>query len=261
MVLGRFKEAVADVTETIRRVFKDPVCRSVPSAFRSPESEVLRLLEATCAPMDFRLEASVETPDLHFQPVMEIARMSFQARPCGESAWASWAGGAKLCEMQVLRVGNCGRMSIPALPRSASARRHGFPPFRTSVLAFRHEIDAPAVRGFSPQLPPSRVHRDLSVVLGLPIAITGEDFQMLPRVLNMRYSFPLVKTTGENIRNLDVLGVFLVPVKGVSSLRHDPRTGRLLVDLGPEAVGAKRGRFILARKKDDHGFVSCFVEE
>jgi hypothetical protein len=83
----------------------------------------------------------------------------------------------------------------------------------------------------------------------------------LPKALNMRYTFQLVKTTGENIRNLDVLGVYPVPTKGVTSLRHDARTGRILVNLGPEAVGASRGRFILARKKDDRSFVSCFVEE
>jgi hypothetical protein len=98
-------------------------------------------------------------------------------------------------------------------------------------------------------------------VLRLPIAIAGADFQKLPRALNMRYGFQLVKASGENIRNLDVLGVFSIPTKGVTSLRHDAQTGRILVNLGAEAIGAPRGRFILARKKDDHGFVSCFVEE
>ena len=108
---------------------------------------------------------------------------------------------------------------------------------------------------------PPRVRRDLETVLALPIAIPGEDFRKLPRALNMRYTFQLVKATGENIRNLEVLGVYLVPVRGVASLRHDARTGRILVNLGPEAVGAPRQRFLLARKKDDRGFVSCFVEE
>lgn len=260
MALGRFREAVADVAETIRRAFSAPACRSIPPAFLPPEAAGLRLLEAACAPADFRFEPTINGQDLQFQPAVKEDPMSFEARLRGETAWAAWAGGAKLCEMPVFRVETCGRLSIPALPRAVPARRQDPPRFRTSALSLRDPLAAPPVRGLSLRICPAKARRDLAVVLGLPIAISGEDFHRLPRGLNMRYTFQLVKATGENIRNLEVLGVFDVPVKGVVSLRHDPRTGRLLVNLGPEAVGAERGRFILARKKDDHGFVSCFVE-
>ncbi|HWQ10553.1 MAG TPA: hypothetical protein VN436_15640, partial [Holophaga sp.] len=132
---------------------------------------------------------------------------------------------------------------------------------RVSVQAVPRAFAAPAVQRLIQKLPLPRAYRNLEAVLSLPIAIEGENFQKLPRALNMRYTVQLVKATGENIRNLDVLGVFPVPRKGVAALRHDARTGRLLVRLGPEAVGAPVGRFILAQKKSDHGFVSCFVEE
>jgi len=71
----------------------------------------------------------------------------------------------------------------------------------------------------------------------------------------------VVRATGENIRNLDVIGLYRIPVVGTRQLNHDPATGRLLVTLGPEANGAKRALFILARRKTDASIVFCFVEE
>ena len=39
------------------------------------------------------------------------------------------------------------------------------------------------------------------------------------------------------------------------------RSGRLLLTLGPEALRAQRGPFMLARRRDDRSLVSCFLEE
>jgi hypothetical protein len=77
----------------------------------------------------------------------------------------------------------------------------------------------------------------------------------------MRYSLQLVRGTGENVRNLEVLGLYRLPRKGVADLRHDPARGRILVRLEPAAVRAPRAPFILARRKDDGSLLSCFVEE
>jgi hypothetical protein len=77
----------------------------------------------------------------------------------------------------------------------------------------------------------------------------------------MRYTLKLVRETGENIRNLEVLGLYRIPTRGTRQINHQAATGRLLVSLGPEAVGAPRAPFILARKKDDDSIVCCFVEE
>ena len=77
----------------------------------------------------------------------------------------------------------------------------------------------------------------------------------------MRYSLQLVRGTGENVRNLEVLGLFRIPSKGVADLRHDPGQGRILVRLEASAVRASRAPFILARRKDDGSLVSCYVED
>jgi len=104
-------------------------------------------------------------------------------------------------------------------------------------------------------------YRALERVLALPVAVAGEDLTKVSKALWMRYTLQLVRATGENIRNLDVIGLYRIPTKGTRQLNHDPATGRLLVTLGPEANGAKRALFILARRKTDGSIVFCFVEE
>jgi hypothetical protein len=101
----------------------------------------------------------------------------------------------------------------------------------------------------------------LELMLSLPVPIRAEDIQHLPKGLWMRYSLQLVRGTGENVRNLEVLGLFRIPRKGVTDLRHDPGLGRILVRLEAAAVRAPRAPFILARRKDDGSILSCFVED
>lgn len=83
----------------------------------------------------------------------------------------------------------------------------------------------------------------------------------LPRAQWMRYSLQLVKATGDNIRNLELLGLYRIPSRGVVGMSHDAKTGRLLLALNREAVGASRQPFLLARRRDDRTLVSCLLEE
>jgi hypothetical protein len=101
----------------------------------------------------------------------------------------------------------------------------------------------------------------LDLALRLPIAVEGLDLREAPRAVQLRYGMLAVKATGENVRNLELLGRYLVPRKGVRELRHDARTGRLLILLGPEAVGARKDPLLIARRKDDHSLITTFVEE
>lgn len=261
MVIGRFKEAVSDVAETIRRAFSDPPCRHIPTGLPAPGTLATPPLEAPCPLFDHRFQGQSASADLRLSSVLREEPMSFQARLFREDAWATWAAGAKVCEMVVFRSSGCTRLAVPSLPRAGNVRRTELPPFRVTCRWTREPILSPGVRQSAAVLPPPRVRRNTELMLGLPIAIPGEDFQALSKALSMRYTFQLVKATGENIRNLEVLGVYPIPVKGVAALSHDARTGRVLVNLTSEALSAKRGRFILARRKDDRSYVSCFVEE
>jgi hypothetical protein len=110
-------------------------------------------------------------------------------------------------------------------------------------------------------LPVPGIFKGLNQILGLPVAVASEDIQRLSKALWMRYSLQLVKETGQNIRNLDILGLYRIPADGVIELRHDVKTGRLLLKLSQEASGANRRLFLLARCKEERSLVSCFVEE
>jgi hypothetical protein len=226
-----------------------------------PGALMVPMMDATSVGMDYRFQPTAQEQVLAFAASVQSEPTTFQITVGRENAWSAWAAGAKVCEMRIFLAGACGRVSVPPLPRSLPARRVDLPPFRCATRSIREPFARPISRQVPPRLVPPRVRKNLESILELPIAIIGEDLLKLSKALNMRFTFQLVKATGENIRNLDVLGVYRVPVKGVAALRHDPKTGRILVNLNQEAVGADRGRFILARKKDDRSFVSCFVEE
>jgi hypothetical protein len=261
MVIGRFRDVVSDVAETIRRAFKDPFCRDIPLGLPEPGAGAVTMLETSGRELSYRFNPVISIPDLNFSPAIQEGPMRFEPVQRSENAWTTWASGAKVSDMSMFKVGNCTRLAVPALPRSAVIRKSELPPFKTASRGIREAFAPPRARGLAPGIAAPKTRSGLASILGLPIAIAGLDFQKLPKALNMRYTFQLVKATGENIRNLDVLGVFPVPLKGVAELQHDPKTGRILVNLNQDSVGARRGRFILARKKDDRGYVSCFVEE
>ena len=76
-----------------------------------------------------------------------------------------------------------------------------------------------------------------------------------------------VSTQGKTPRDfsLDPTGRYLFAANQNSDtivlFRVDPATGRLRVSLGPEALGARRSLFILARRRTDAAVVCCYVED
>ena len=140
-------------------------------------------------------------------------------------------------------------------------RREPVAAFSTRSRSGWAPLALPGSRQARPELASPKSHRGLEQVLNLPVAVTGEDIKQISKALWMRYTLQMVRSTGQNIRNLEVLGLYMIPSKGTRQVRHDPATGRLLVNLGPEAVGSRKAPFILARQKDDQSVVCCFVEE
>ena len=260
MVKDRLKAAMADMAETIRRVFQAPSTVSAELAFRSPG----------CTQVPPMAVLAV-TPASRFEPVLQHERpipastvvalsLAWTATVKGEPGWATWATGAIVCELPLLRAGGCQRLAVPALPRRGTVRRMALEPLTARAGRAWDPVPAPLVRGLRQHWLAPKVHGALEQMLTLPVAVVGEDLQKLSKALWMRYTLQLVRSTGQNIRNLEVLGLYLIPVKGTRQVRHDSGTGRLLVTLGPEAASARRAPFILARQKDDHSIVCCFVE-
>jgi hypothetical protein len=237
MAGARLREAMSDLAETIRRVFQPPVSHPVPLAWGVPfPGQAPPLAAAVGQPFVPCAATPRQGVLLRGGPVVTAA-LAFAAAVRGEPGWAAWETGAKVCALPMFRPERCGRLEVPALLRRAATRQVQPEAMTTRTRSGWAAFPLPGSR---------RVHEELAKV---------------SKVLWMRYTLQLVRSTGENIRNLDVIGLYRIPAKGTRQLHHDPATGRLLVTLGPEASGAKRSLFILARRKTDASIVFCFVEE
>ncbi|WP_306591223.1 hypothetical protein [Geothrix sp. 21YS21S-4] len=260
-MLGRMKEAMADAAETLRRTFAGATVVAAP-----PEAFLLQTRGSEMVGAVGRDGLEVLRGEDRAMPLFRDAAKvgglePFSARVEAEAGWARWGAEATVLGMTPLAAGRATRMAVPPLPRRVGVAGRVDAPARPAVARLHEPLARPGTRRLDPTLSGGSALRDLEAVFAQPIAIRGEDIQHLPKGLWMRYSLQLVRETGENVRNLEVLGLFRIPRKGVGDLRHDPRLGRILVRLEPSAAAAARAPFILARRKDDGTLVSCFVED
>jgi hypothetical protein len=261
MAGARLKEAFSDLAETIRRVFQPPPSHPVPVGWKLPFPGQVPALAATVAQPFEPCQATARAQELLGQAVAIPEALGFAAKVTAEPGWAAWETGAKVCALPLFRPERCARLEVPPLPRRVAARQA-----KTGDLATRSRsgwaaFAPPGVRRAQDGFAAPRSCRGLERVLALPVAVAGEDMAKVSKALWMRYTLQLVRATGENIRGLDVIGLYRIPAKGTRQLNQDPATGKLLVTLGPEASGARRSLFILARRKSDASTVYCFLEE
>jgi hypothetical protein len=261
MAGARFKDAMSDLAETIRRVFQAPPTHPVAVGCEEPGTERIAPLDATVLLPFVPVAAVTVTQELLRAAPPVAVPVTWTGTLGGEPGWATWASGATTCPVPVFQAEKCNRLGVPPLPRRAEARREKVGGMTTLARNGWRPFLSPRAGTSSPELGVPRVWRGMERVMGLPLAITGEDLGRMSKALWMRYTLQLVRATGENIRNLEVLGLYRIPVKGTRQVDHDPVTGRLLVTLNSEAVGARRAPFILARRKNDASIVCSFVEE
>jgi hypothetical protein len=260
-MFGRVKDAVADAAETLRRAFAGLEVRSVTPEPFAPRSQGATPLGAT---PHIGLEAPVAAlreMRLLREAVDGKALEPFQALLRAEEGWARWGSEARVLGLAPLERGSAARMAVPPLPRKALVQGRVEPPARPALRRHAEPIPWPTTRRLDPTLEPRPAMSGLESMLSLAVPIQAESVQRLPKGLWMRYSLQLVRGTGENVRNLEVLGLFRLPRKGVADLRHDPARDRILVRLEATALRSPRAPFILARRKDDGVLLSCFVED
>jgi hypothetical protein len=261
VAFGRIRDAVSDVAETLRRAYTSPVCGKVSIDFLIPGSESVPSLVATSCSCDYRASAIVASVPVLTSKVLQTGPVSLVATVHAEDAWEEWGSEAKVCATDLFRVENCGRMEVPPLPRRPKAYRPDWNIPEAFGRVSPCGIGPSKGQSVQPRFTSPRIFQGLSVILNLPVSIQGEDWQSINKALWMRYTFQFVKGTGENIRNVEILGLFRVPTKGVVELRHDQQNNRLLVKLDSSAYSSPKHLFILARRKADRCLVSCYLEE
>lgn len=271
-MLGKVREAVADAAETLRRAFAGLGVKELqvePFHLRDHGLPAFALRTGGGLP---ECRAEGRAPALLGAPVPCGAMALPEARLHAEPGWGAQGAPARVVDMPTLAAAVSAGVGVPSLPRAPRTRGQveALPGARTRTLdqtlprpaARRREPTLPGTRGrrLDPRVPRPQVLQALDVALSLPVPFPAVDIQRLAKGLWMRYSLQLVRTTGQNVRNLEVLGLFQLPRKGVAELHHDPRRGRLLVHLTLAALGSPRAPFILARRRDDGSLVTCFVE-
>lgn len=260
-MLGRVREAVADAAETLRRAFSNlAVTEVAPEPFRL-HCHGLGDLGVTACPGLEPPQAEARVLPLLREAVEGRALEPFQAILQAEAGWDRWGAEATVVQMTPLEAGRAARMTVPALPQKAKTLGRVDAPVPPGVRRWAEPLVRPGTRRSALAIERGPAQPGLGVLFRLPQPVRGVDIQRLPKGLWMRYSLQLVRGTGENVRNLEVLGLFHIPRKGVADLRHDPRLGRILLHLEPAAATAPRAPFILAKRKDDGALVSCFVED
>jgi hypothetical protein len=260
-MVARLREAMSDLAETIRRVFQPPPTHPVAVAVpvRAP-GRMPVLGAAAVAPFVPCAASSAAAALLPAAPSRQ-EEVGWTARVAGESGLAAWTAGVRTGVLALFRPSQTSRMEVPALPRGAAVRRLAPDPFSGRGRSGWRGLQVPAVRTGSGPLAPPRALQGLDRVLGLPLAVRPENLDRLSKAVLMRYNLQLVRSTGENIRNLEVMGLYRIPSRGTRPVRFDSTTGRLLVAMSAEAAGAPRSPFILARRRSDGTVVCSFVED
>lgn len=261
MVLGRFRDAVSDAAETLRRVFVDPPCHGLDLGHFAVVTGRVEVPEAMAREGQLLQAPAVGGAALQMAPTEGRMPLLDQVRLVAETGWAQWSSGATVVTVPALAADGCRRETIPPLPRKVGARTErlgfGVPGVRSEAV----RLASPRSGQARPELPRPRVREDLAGMRARPVAVRGELPEAMGAAWTMRQVLHLVRQSGENARNLELLGCFPVPRDGLLGLAHDAREGCLWVQLGPAAARSPRQRLILARRKDDRTLVSCVMEE
>lgn len=260
-MLGKAKEALGDVADALRKLFTDPKVTTLTASEIPAQVQAGTLLEVRTQSLLEPPVATERVADL-FQAGPTVGTLApLEARLQSEQGWEAWGAESRALDCPLFGAGRGTQLDVPPLPKGAR------------VMPLREPFRSPGVQRQDLQVDVGRprsleagrafevgTRTDLDAAMLRPFIFEGEKLGELPKGLWMRYSLALVKATGENVRNLEVVGLYRLPRKGVGELKPDAQ-GRLWVQLSPEAVKAKRAAFMLARRKDDQAYLSAFVED
>jgi hypothetical protein len=261
-MFGKASRAISDVAQSIRRLFGEPRVGTLEAAGFEVRGQGAPLLGAHVTDGLPTIRAEVIGMPLFpagAAPLGALAPLTAELRE--EHGWDAWTSETQALGAPLFQPGKTAQLAVPPLPKVTRVHAPREPLPRPGTRRLEAEVAAPRTRELEVDRGlETKSRSELARVLTKPFAFPGEDLEKLAKNLWMRYSLALVKATGENVRNLEVVGLYRLPRKGISDLRPDGR-GQVWVRLTPEAVTAKRAPFMLARRKDDQTYVSACVDE
>jgi hypothetical protein len=262
-LLGKIKETVGDVAETIKRAFAGPKVFTAPQLFLAEPkcSSAAHFTANAIAAQMLGCNGAIAAPLLISAALVE-ASIQFEARAMSETG-EGFSAGAKLVNIELqwprkTTSAEIQRMNSPAT-KGIAMDNSGFktecralPPFsldQGKILRCRLLPNA------------ALAYSSAKAAFSRPMSIRSENIEKTPKPLMMRYMLKLVKESGENIRNLEIIGIYRVPKKGVQNVKHDGSTGALKIMVGAEAQISAPSKLILANNKNTRTKVSCMFDE
>lgn len=264
-MLGRIKDAVEDVAETIKRAFSGPKVHSASSFFiREPESKTVTWLMA-----DAKVAGLLSTPDIVPLPLFVSAstnshNMKFVTQSFSETGEVFKAD-AVLVSISLVWSGVVVSADIPGMNSPAMKRLEEtyavIPPKPHAIPQAQIGIKYGKTYSINTQMKEPECYKSLERALLVPIHVKSEDLEGISRALLMRYGLQLVKETGENIKNLEIIGLYKIPKKGLKSVKHDAASGTLKIIAGADAQNSQNCIVLVARKKSNSAIVSCMLDD
>lgn len=257
---GRFKDSFSDLAETLRQIFRAPSVRDAALSVENPGHNPVDLLQATSVASTWEFQATAREGAIHMESFLREVTF-IQAVPRREKSWENWLTESSALQLPLFQAVSHPGFRVPMLPNKTTVHRHVQEPFRLSTRWKSLAIHRPESQRLQAVFAPPNCLRDLELALSFPVAFPCRNAQMVPKALWMRYSLKLVKATGENIRNLELIGIFRIPRKGIENMRFDAKKGALFLSLSRDASGEDLAPFFLAKRRGDGELLSCFPEE
>jgi hypothetical protein len=263
-LLERIKDTVGDVVETVRRAFvgpkvysglryffTEPKCKS--QVWPSTVAITASLLpKPSFSALPLSLSVFVDTLKIEIEPgIIQETIEAFSTRVTPTDTIFAWSAKIKATEIPDINL---------PVTNSIAKKYYGFSTMShpVSKLAFLQGETYRIITCFGDL----RYHRSLERALMIPINIRSEDLTKLSKAILMRYTILLLKESNENIKNIEIIGLYRIPKIGVKKMQYNSTNELLQIIAGTDAQKCtERCKLLLARRKSNATTISCIINE
>ena len=256
------KNAAGDIAETTVRAFVGPkVYRASQCFLDEPNIKSMEQPSASVSSAALLLQPEAHSAALLALPAARAANIKFDARAVngmGQPFSASVASlGAALSWSCAARSADIPKIDAPSA-NMIDPCTFGFQTEANGIAEF--EILASEAHRFTAFFAAPSCIASIERAFMAPISIKSKDLSSVPKSIWMRYTMHLVKETGENVKNLQIIGLYIIPKNGVKSIAHSASDGSLQIRVGPEAADSKHCTLVVAKKKSDNAIISYIMD-
>ncbi|MDR2560454.1 MAG: hypothetical protein LBC63_01595 [Holophagales bacterium] len=261
-MLTRIKNAAGDIAETTVRAFVGPkVYRASQCFLEEPNITSMEQPSASVSTATLLSQPEAHSAVLLALPVATATNIKFDTRSLngmGEPFSASTASlGTALSWPCAARSADIPKIDSPSA-NTIDPSTFGFQTGTRGIAEF--EILAGEAHRCTAFFAAPSCVASIERAFMAPISVKSKDLASVPKSIWMRYTMHLVKETGENVKNLQIIGLYLIPKNGVKSMAHSASDGSIQIRVGAEAANSEQCTLVVARKKSDNAIISYIMD-